>query len=278
MIGPRTDERQGDPSDCHTLWIGDCLPPMARACLRSFLRHGHRTILHTYAPLEGVPAGVEVRDAARILPDSAIIRYHRSRSVAIFANYFRYKLALRDRGFWVDCDMYCVRPMDFADDPVFGFQDDRELNNAVLRLEPHSALLADLLALFEERRAAFPWLKRDQRLRASLRALYHRTPRIAHLPWGSTGPKALTWIARKHGLLAKAQPRAVFYPLIYLDYGELGSSRFDLASVIEPDTVAVHLWNQQLKQMRQGPEPGSFLARLADEARGGPPALAIGDF
>src|SRR5262245_13716406 len=76
--GPRASnasEKGEPPIDCVTLWIGSRLGRVERACLRSFLRHGHAVRLYSYGPVEGVPEGVRLADAASILPREAIIRH-----------------------------------------------------------------------------------------------------------------------------------------------------------------------------------------------------------
>ena len=45
---------------------------------------------------------MELRDAAEILPESRIIR-HKTGSVALFANWFRYELQRRGLGTWTMC-------------------------------------------------------------------------------------------------------------------------------------------------------------------------------
>src|SRR5690606_1292398 len=94
--------RPGD--DLVTLWIGPRLSFLERACLRSALAHGHKVALYCSPPPAGVPAGIELRDAAAILPESEIIR-HRGGSPALFANRFRYELLHRGLGVWIDCDL-----------------------------------------------------------------------------------------------------------------------------------------------------------------------------
>lgn len=267
-------QRRGEPGDCHSLWIGSSIPPLARACLQSFLRHGHRVFLHSYAPIPTPPAGVEVLDASRIVPEEKIVRHHRSGSVSLFSNYFRYKLSDHYRGFWIDCDVYCLRHFDFADTLVLGWESDATVNGAVLRLEPGSALQRDAIALFESPRPSFPWFAWDQILRARLRSLLHRKPLICFLPWGAAGPRALTWLVAKHGLQDRVQPVPVFYPLPYSEARRLRERAFDPRPLFTRETVAMHLWNEQLAQGPQETEPGSFLDRLEREAAGGEAALA----
>src|SRR5687768_2878830 len=86
-------------TQCVTLWIGPSLGAVERACLKSVLRQGHRLALYCYREPIGVPDGVELRDAAEILPEHRIIR-HKTGSVALFANWFRYELQRRSLGTW----------------------------------------------------------------------------------------------------------------------------------------------------------------------------------
>src|SRR4051812_13298665 len=95
---------------CNSLWIGARLGAVERACLRSLMRHGHRLVLWCYALPDGVPDGVELRDAGEIVPESRIVAYAEG-SHALFANLFRYELLRREPGLWVDCDVYALAPL-----------------------------------------------------------------------------------------------------------------------------------------------------------------------
>src|SRR5271165_176092 len=100
------------------LWVGDTLSVMERLCILSFLRHGHAFRLYTYGPVRDVPSGTEICDVNEILPRSAIFRYSNG-SFAGFANFFRYKLLLKNGGWWVDLDTICLKPFDFPQEHVF---------------------------------------------------------------------------------------------------------------------------------------------------------------
>ncbi|MEO1191803.1 MAG: hypothetical protein AAFY02_08610 [Pseudomonadota bacterium] len=270
-----TQEREGRPDDCHSLWIGPRLPPLAQACLMSFLRHGHRVALHCYEPVVDVPAGVEIRDAARILPKSAIIRHYQTNSPSLFSNYWRYKMMESLKGYWIDCDVYCLRPFDYESDPVFGWQQNDVINGAVLRLIPGSPFHRDAIKVFEDKRPEMPWFSKDQMRRAKLRSFFYRRHLLSVLPWGSTGPRAITYLARKHDEAKKALPVAAFYPLHYEDSGKLLRADFNLSDLVTEETRAVHLWNETLLRKDNPPEPGSFLDRIVKELEGGPPAMTL---
>src|SRR5664279_4195583 len=142
---------------CNALWIGGNLGPIGAACLASFVRHDHRTVLHCYDPPRDVPKGVELADASAIVPSSQIIRHKESGSYALFANLFRYELIRRGLGIWIDCDVYCLRRFAFDSDYVYGWQGINSVNNAVLGLPKESPVLEKLIALFATRAPVLPW-------------------------------------------------------------------------------------------------------------------------
>lgn len=259
---PAPAEASGAP--LLTLWIGARLGPVERACLRSALRHRHRVALYCYAPPDGVPAGIELRDAAEILPAGAIV-YHRGGSPSLFSNRFRYELLRRGLGTWIDCDLYFVAPLSELGEVVMGEQGGGTINGAVLRLPPASPMLAELLALFDERSVP-PWLAWRARIAARLRLTTTGRSGIARMPWGSAGPEALTWLARAHGIAGQAQPASRFYPVPWTDAAWLLDPARPLETVVGPDTVAVHLWNEWLRGLDlAAAPPGSFAARLLAE-------------
>ena len=249
---------------CNTLWIGPSIGRLERACMRSVLRHGHELTLYCYDEPAGVPEGVELRDAADVLPRDEIVRHHTG-SVSLFSNRFRYELQRLGSGVWLDADVYMVASLDDARPHLFGLYETDVVNGAVLRLPADSPLLAELLELVEERRVPswLPWGERRaarRRLRATGRA------GLAEMPWGSAGPHALTALARRHRLLGAAAARAVFYPVHWLHADWLRDPAVRLDDVIRTQTVAVHLWNERIKEFKERPAaPGSFLARLHDE-------------
>jgi hypothetical protein len=254
-------------ADCVTLWIGASLGPVERACLRSVLRQGHRHSLYCYDRPHGVPDGIEVRDASEILPESEVF-FHRNGSVAIFADWFRYELQRRNLGTWVDTDVYLLRPLDGERPYLFGLEEPNLINNAVLRIPPDCPLLAELLKLFEAR--TLPgWLPWRANMAARAGALMSGGKvDFARLPFGTTGPDALTAIAERLGLASEALPSEVFNPVAWWDAGWIRDPTITLDAVTTGRTVALHLWNECIKDFKDAPAPeGSFLARLQHEGR-----------
>jgi hypothetical protein len=230
----------------NAIWIGSELGSIQAACLRSFLRAGHRTVLHCYSAPRDVPSGVEIANAARFLPESQLTRHRATGSFALFSDLLRYEILRAGLGLYVDCDMFCIRPIE-DEDYIFGWSGPKTLNNAVLKLPPHCPCLLDLCRIG----SGFvpPWFTLRHRFGLRIRQLIGRSaPSIEDLPWGSTGPKALTYYARKYGIDQHAKNKKVFYPIGTDEIALLFDPDRSLNDLISPSTAAVHLYNEYFKR------------------------------
>lgn len=263
-------------SHCVSLWIGDSLGPVERACLRSVMKQGHSVALYCYGSLGGIPKGVELRDASAIIPQERILR-HRSGSVALFSDWFRYELQKRALGTWIDTDNYLIAPLDMTSPNLFGRQvlcrpgilprQRESIAVGVLRLPADSPMLAPLLSLFENGNIP-DWLPAHLYVLAKLKKRLGAVTDIASYPWGTAGPFALTALARRFGLSGEAQPSDVFNPVPWYKADWIRDPRAELDSMITERTVGVHLWNDVIKGFKDQPAPsGSFLDRLHREGR-----------
>jgi hypothetical protein len=190
---------------------------------------------------------------------------HRNGSVALFSDLFRLSLLRRGLGTWIDTDVYFVAPIDAARPILFGRQSANVINGAVLRLPPDSPLLAALLALFDEQEVPF-WLDPAEREAAARRLAETGRTGLSQMPWGTAGPNALTALARRMRVDDQALPESVFYPVPFRHAGWILNPGLRLEEAIRPETVAVHLWNALIKDIKDRPAPaGSFLARLQEE-------------
>jgi hypothetical protein len=125
------------------LWIGQ-LSPLEQLCIKSFVVQGHPYHLYTYDRLDNVPDGVTVQDAGEILPQSLIFRNQLGKgkgSLAAFSDLFRYKLLLERGGWWVDTDVFCLKPFDFSAPYVFGAED-KPVASGVIKM-PQGCPLAE---------------------------------------------------------------------------------------------------------------------------------------
>jgi hypothetical protein len=249
------------------LWIGPVLGAVERACIKSVLRQGHPLALYCYRRPAGVPAGVELRDAAEILPEDRIIR-HRTGSVALFANWFRYELQRRGLGTWLDTDAYLLRPLESEKPYLLGEFEPGRINNGLIRIPADSPVLPPLIALFEEKTVP-AWLPPRARVAAWWRLKTTGRSGLAQMPWGSAGPQALTALARAYDIAHLAEPPEVLYPAPWQKADWIRDPAIRLEDVISERTVSIHLWNERIKQFKDAPAPaGSFLARI--QAEGAP--------
>jgi len=138
------------PPTINSLWVGDRLNFIERLCVRSALATGHGFRLFSYEPdkLKGVPEGVELRDAADIMPREKLITYADTGAVALGANFWRYHLLSKGFSPWCDMDLLFVGA--FPNDPyVFGWEHAGWINNAVMAAPADSPFVNDLLARCE---------------------------------------------------------------------------------------------------------------------------------
>jgi len=250
----------------NVLWVGGTLGPVEQLSILSFLNAGHRVRIHAYDSIGNVPPGTELVDAALTVPRQRMeeLRHARSGSYSLSADLFRYVLQAQGAGIWADLDMICVGSIPAAH-TVFGFEVSDRLNIAILYLEKSLPIIDELVGLFRDNFIP-PWVDpkvaRKRRLKRWLPG-YRIRPAI--LPWGTYGPMALTELASKHGLLDRAAPIPVFYPLAFEDAHRSFDPAFSFESIVQESTRTIHLWNEAL--VRSGlkgtkPPKGSPLDKL----------------
>ena len=106
---------QEDNKIVQGIWMG-VLSNMEKMCMTSFMSHGHTFHLYTYQDdLQGIPEGVIVKDANKIVPEE---RKKEFRWVSGFSDFLRYNI-LCNGGWYVDMDVVCLRPLDFTSEYVF---------------------------------------------------------------------------------------------------------------------------------------------------------------
>jgi hypothetical protein len=247
------------------LWIGDRLSAVERACMRSVTRQGHRLVLYTYDPVEGVPEGVECADASTILPRETIVR-HSSGSVALFSDRFRFELMRRGLGLWLDADAYLVAPLTIDPDRhFFAYCEPGAIGSGVLYLPQSSPIIAPVLALFEAPYIPDWMLKRDW-LRAHWRRLRAGKIVLGDLPWGVAGPMAINALARRNGLIEQVLPSEVLYPWHWRQADWIFDPERSLDAFVRPETRALHMYNYVIASRKDLPAPqGSFMHRLQQE-------------
>ena len=239
------------PSDLpqlNSLWIGDSLHPIHRLCLSSALYHGHRVRLFAYGPLKDVPDGIELVNAEEVLPQSAMFFHGKTGSPAPFADRFRIKLIGMGLGAWIDTDVLFVKPLRAESQNIFGWEDEKLVGNAILGIDPSSALFATVSKYISDDYLSPPWWNGYQNAVLKLRNALGLRRHVGAMPYGTTGPDMLTWALREHNQLHLAQPRETFYPLPYSQKMAVFKRNGWLPlSGLPGNVTAIHLWFQGLR-------------------------------
>lgn len=249
----------------NSMWVEGRLSYLEKVCLASAVAVGHKVVLYTYKSVEGVPAGVEVRDAREIMPEELLIKHKKSNSWSLGSNIFRYRLMQEERGIWIDTDVYFIKPLTVKyGEYLFGWQKEALINGAVLYMAKDSELVRELLEFVELPDIVPPWLPFRKKIRYQIRPwLGLRKLSLADHRWGVIGPRAITYFANKLNLNEHAVPQDVFYALPPKKAKTAFDPQYDVMEYVSDRTIAVHLWNEGIKHLKKEPAPqGSFVERI----------------
>lgn len=249
--------------DLVSFWHGK-LGWMEHLCLRSLVATGQKLAIYSYQPREPID-GVEWRDAREIISTDDPIYPEIEASAQFFANLFRYELLARGAGLWIDLDLYFLKPMGRVSDHLYCWEKPTRVNNAVLLLPAASPALAELIRFVRKRPIYAPWWRPKHKIKQSVAIALGRPLPLSAFPKGQFGPKALTWFLDQHGLLQRAAPQEVFYPVGPEHHADLiAPDSVRVERSITDRTIAVHLWSNGVKRLLAGemPPERSYLGRL----------------
>jgi hypothetical protein len=225
---------------------GRVLGALEKACVSSFLRHGHRLKLYSYDRLE-VPEGVILADARQFVPASerdAFFAVAPGR-VSQFSNGFRYAMLYHQGGWWVDTDVLCIGAEMPNGEVVLGWQSDPTLSSQPARV---GTSIVKLPAGHELTRKAHDGWRENWGTDA----------------WGATGPQLLTSLVEELHMTDHVMPFGSLFRLPWNDVLRL----FDPTCMAEARKMLdrcslVHLANSGLGftglKRNVLPPPGSVL-------------------
>lgn len=226
-----------------SFWFGKRLSPLASACIRSFLDHGHTFDLYTYDEVD-VPSGTILKSAADILPRDRVFFYEDgpgAGSVSAFSNLFRYALLVRCGGWWVDTDVVCLTAEVPEKEYHFGVEQIGYLGTAIMRL-PKSCALAQ--------------------------GLFHQAEKMGtDVKWGQAGPHLFTRLVAEHDLLNWTVASEMAYPIQWDGYQLTWyAATRPIVDRLIRGCPFLHLWAEMYRRNDRldpsKPEPGSFLDAL----------------
>lgn len=212
-----------------SLWIGKKLTVMEKLSISSFLKNGHSFNLYIYEDVKGIPEGVNIMDANKILPSKKIFKYKHYNSYAGFANLFRYKLLYEKGGYWVDTDVICLREFDHDVDYVFAgertkksfFGKKLEVCNCIIKVPKESTIMKYCFDVASKKNT-------DE------------------LIWGQTGPILLTKAINKFKMKTFVKDPEVFCPIDWWDWRHIISEKPN--NTIYKNSDSIHLWNEMWRR------------------------------
>ena len=224
------------------------------ACIRSFVQHGAHVNFFRFSADGEIPKGVTARDAAEYATreeSRMFTQAGRKASPASFANLFRYRVLAGEGGWWMDADVFCLKPAAAFEELerqspglIVGRESPTLLNNAVLYVSDRSVA----------------------------RALAERVLEVAQrshfdLKWGAIGPDLITaFVAEQPGRCA-ILPRPIFYPVYHSRLDRfLAPEQREACRQLTSHAFTLHLWNEMLRRADVSknvlPKPGSYLSDL----------------
>lgn len=212
-----------------SLWIGEQLTVMEKLSISSFLKNGHTFNLYVYNEVKGIPEGVTIKDANKIIPAQKIFKYKNYNSYAGFANLFRYKLLFEKGGYWVDTDVICLKKFNHDIDYVFAaertkktlFRRKLEVCNCIIKVPKESKIM----------KYCFDEASKEN---------------VDDLKWGQTGPLLLTKAIKKLKMKSFVKNPEVFCPIDWWDWRQIILEKSNTRTFNDSDSI--HLWNEMWRR------------------------------
>jgi hypothetical protein len=228
-------------------WARGSLSAMDQVCLASFVRRGYQVTLYSYEPINGVPPGVTVADAATIVPESMIerVRYNGKPDLAHFSDLFRYSMIEKSDQIWIDVDVMLLADLAVPrHENIIVTEEQGGINGAVLYLS-------------------------DQRLKTFIQSAM-LTKLDRNLLWGETGPLMIEQAVKSCRGAVDLYDHHHFYPIEHYDIWKIFlPEEYDECVRKCDGATTLHIFNNILSTMGiwkdLAPPEGSYLhAKIAE--------------
>jgi hypothetical protein len=166
--------------------------------------------------------------------------------MAQFADWFRYRVLYAHGGVWADTDVVCLQALAYEDPEIYAWEDERQINNAVLGLPAGSALALWMAQCCENPNRILPY-DDGRSKRRKWRRRFLEGNRRANVKWGEFGPVGFTAAAQYFGLTQKALPAWHFYPIHYRQWQSVFANTED-CDLVFGQSRTVHLWNEMMRR------------------------------
>jgi len=229
-----------------SLWIGKSFSVMEQLCTSSFLQNGHAFHLYVYDEIKGVPKGVILKDATKIIHPEKIFKYAGYDTVAAFSDLFRYKLLLEKGGYWVDTDTICLKPFQYKSKYVFSSQ--RRKISSIKNIGRKAFRHSNLFEIIKANRIANIGVIKTPPNSEIMDYCYNesvnKTP--DQLKWGQTGPGLFSKAVTKFNMWRYVTHPRAFCPVDYWNWESLINKPIDIN--LFSKSRAIHLWNEMWRR------------------------------
>jgi len=260
--------------DICTFWYGPRLREVDQICLASMVMTGQRVKLFAYAPIENVPAGVELHDANTILPERAFKRldpgyptFRSSRTIVQFSDIFRIMLMKHQQGLWLDTDVFLLKQFHpDPEKPYLARENQYRVGVSALYFPHDHPIIGEFEAYMS---ATYPLPRWLGFRRGKLRPLYYRAigKEVTPASIGITvfGNDGISRLARKYGVFKNAAPRENFYYWVGKDATRIYDPAYGLEPLDHPDFIGFHVHKKHKAVVSL--QPGSFYMWMRDRVR-----------
>ena len=246
----------------HMFWAYGSFSNVEKIAAASFVKNGYRLNIWTYGDISNAPAGVTLKDAREILPESLFFSLPNG-SCAPFSDFFRYAVLNKVGGLWVDTDLIALKPLkefprepflvterlpvktikEFVKQTLLRRVSFRTNNNVIFNPIPSPGNIIDLAYLYSER---FPKEK---------------------VRWSELGPDLLSAIEKiypDHGFRIMPPEFANS-----IDYWNCPASLLEPGVKVHTQAIFLHLYNEAWRDAKidkNAPFPKhSLMSFLAEE-------------
>ena len=256
-----------------TYWHGHPLDSLERACLISMMEQGHSVTLFCHEKVEGVPEGVEIRDAREVTGDRPLLFFENSKrrgvdkSPALFTDLFRYHMISKLGMIWLDLDAFLLKPLRLPKDGYIFAWDRKTIAGGVLALPQYSPSLEDLISFCEDEYPVptfFSWIS-DRKAKLYFMKAIGKPVHVSCQKWGVWGPRALTWFLTKNQEDCHALETKLLYPIDWRDLSPFFLQSNEVKESYLKDAISVHLFGSRMREnlRKVGEIPkGSYLQEL----------------
>ena len=226
-------------------WNNSNLSIYEYSCLKSFIQNNFRVNVYSFVKIK-LPKGAILQNASKIMKKieiNKLIHQGKRGCLAAFADKFRIELLKKQKGWWFDMDVLCLKKsaaflaLERRNDLIIGLETNKEVNNAVLQIK-------------------------DMQLLEKISKEILKSKRV--IKWGEIGPKLITKVLKENNMFSKAFPKSFFYPINYFNFKYLLLPKYyNEAKKICKDSYTSHNYNEILNRFgipkNIMPPKGSFL-------------------